>query len=120
MLDKFQRVASKLIGLQFPVLLATVICAIFIVNALVVPAGGGLEAWLMPVVVLLLWLLSLYSFIALFRHVPMQANPADRFFVRVKQHVLRGFYWLFLAGFCVVVIVSVATSFRLVTVWIAQ
>lgn len=93
-LEKLQAAARTLSPLQRPSLIAVVaLAAVFALSVFEVGAFAG-DAYLIPSLVGVLWLLSLYSFIVCFRSLPAGADAGAGWLTRLGRTLLRGVYWL--------------------------
>jgi hypothetical protein len=120
MIEKLHRIATAIQILRLPLIglgLFSLSSSVLIVLVSTTPAG---DRWLMPSLVVLLWAISTYAFIATFRTIPAKANNHLRFFSKLKQHMLRGWYWcislLFLATTGVVILITM----RMVSIWLRE
>lgn len=115
MIDRLQAVAAKIRPLQY-VAAGTGLFFLGAVVFFVLSAGVG-DKYLIPSLVGLLWSVSAYNFILIFRFVPERADPAEKRRERVKDVLRRGSYWLVTLLFAGTTLAVVVASSKLLTVW---
>lgn len=117
MLERFQRVAYAIAIIRSPALIFAGLSGLFIVSALLLPTIQMMQYWLMPAIILLLWSLSLYSFVSIFSDVPAAASTEMAMATRLKRTLKRGLYWLYLIVFIGLFLSTTGFSLRLIGIW---
>lgn len=120
MIDQLQRAARALQFLRVPaIVLGLVALATLLVLMLASPSREG-DRLLIPSIVCLLWSLSTYAFITMFREVPEKSGKRSRFFARVRRAIVRAGYWLLAVVFVTTTLAVTWLSFRILTVWLKE
>ena len=119
MLEKLHKAALALAPLErFSLFAVMVLCTVFAMSVFEISVFAG-DAYLIPSLVGVLWLLSLYSFIVCFRSLPAKEDTGAGMLARYRRKVLRGVYWV-IALLLLGVTVSVAlVSLRFFNLWLA-
>lgn len=93
MLEKLQKAALALAPLErFCLFAALVLCTVFAMSVFEISTFAG-DTYLIPSLVGVLWLLSLYSFIVCFRSLPAAVDAHGGLLARVRFKLLRAVYW---------------------------
>lgn len=117
MLVLFERFAIRLQGLKWPAALGLII--MFFVTAWVL-AGASVtlqDRWLIPAVLVTVWLLLLLSGLNMFARVPAMADAQMSWWARVKTKLHRGLYHLFAWFMLLVSLGLVVITFQLTAAW---
>ena len=118
MLELFERFAARHLGYRWPVAVALIAMLVVCLWVLVGATAALQDRWLIPAVLVTLWLLLLLSGLNLFSRVPGQAGPQASWWARVTASIHRGLYHLF-AWFLLLVSVSlIVISFQLTSAWL--
>ena len=116
MLEKLHKAALALAPLErFSLFAVMVLCTVFAMSVFEISVFAG-DAYLIPSLVGVLWLLSLYSFIVCFRSLPAKGDAGAGLFARFRRRLLRGVYWgiaLLLLGVTISVLLLSVRFFKL-------
>lgn len=118
MLVLFERFATRLQGLKWPVALGLV--TMILVTAWVLAGASTTlqDRWLIPAVLVTLWLILLLSGLNMFAQVPAMAGTQMSWWPRVKNRLHRGLYHLFAWFMLLVSLALIVVSFQLTAAWI--
>lgn len=118
MLVLFERFATRLQGLQWPAVAGLIIMMLITAWVLAGASAELQDRWLIPVVLVSVWLLLLASGLNMFARVPAMAEVHMSWWTRVKIRLHRGLYHLF-AWFMLLVSLSlVVVTFQLAAAWV--
>jgi hypothetical protein len=118
MLEQFEKFAGRHQGWRQPILLAMVVSAAGFFLMVIGASSEALDSWLIPVVLLMLWLLQFYSGLALFAHVPPLPEEHQPWWPRLRRRLHRGCYHLFAWFMLAVTVAWTVTSFQLLMAWL--
>lgn len=117
MLVLFERFAARHEGLKWPAVAGLIIMTAVTVWVLVGAPAGQQDRWLIPAVLVSVWLLLLASGLNMFARVPAMAESHLSWWARVKIRLHRGLYHLF-AWFMLLVSLSlVVVTLQLTAAW---
>ncbi|MDH3713862.1 MAG: hypothetical protein OET44_08465 [Gammaproteobacteria bacterium] len=92
-LEKLQKAALLLAPLErFSLIAVLALCTVFAMSVFEISIFAG-DTYLIPSLVGVLWLLSLYSFIVCFRSLPENDDAQGRLLARIRFKLLRAVYW---------------------------
>ncbi len=117
MLDKLHRAALFLLPVRRFCLVGVVLLAALFGSSVFGWLG---EAYLIPSIVGILWLVALYSFIVSFQSLPPAPPPHARLDQRVRVGLKRALYWAIAALLLGISGALVLVSLRFIKVWYAQ
>lgn len=117
MIDRLRAVALRIRPLQYVAAAIAVfllgVVAFFVLSP---PSPVG-DKYLIPSLVGLLWSVSAYNFIFIFRSIPERGNETERRWSRVKGMLWRGWYWFVALLFAATTLAVVSASSKLLSVW---
>lgn len=117
MLVLFERYATRLQGLKWPAVAGLIIMMLVTAWVLAGAPAALQDRWLIPAVLVSVWLLLLASGLNMFAQVPTAAEPQMSWWTRVKTRLHRGLYHLF-AWFMLLVSLSlIVVTFQLTAAW---
>lgn len=118
MLVLFERFANRLQGLKWPAVAGLIMMVMITVWVLAGAPAQLQDRWLIPSVLVSVWLLLLASGLNMFARVPAMAELQAPWWSRVKARLHRGLYHLF-AWFMLLVSLSlVVVTFQLAGAWL--
>ena len=117
MLELFEKFARRHQAWRRPLLLLLVLSAGGFFALVATASSVMLDLWLIPVVLLMLWLLQFYSGLSLFAVIPPRVNPAEPWLYRLKSRLHRFCYHLFAWFMMLVTLAWALTSFQLIFAW---
>lgn len=118
MLVLFERFATRLQGLQWPAALGLAIMLLVTVWVLAGASTALQDRWLIPAVLVTVWLLLLLSGLKLFAQVPAKAGPDMSWWARVKIRLHRALYHLFAWFMLLVSLALIVVTFQLTAAWL--
>lgn len=118
MLELFEKFARRRQSWRQPLLLALVLSAGGFFALVTVAPTNMLDRVLIPLVLLILWLLLVYSSLNLFAVIPGTVDPAQPWLHRLKQSLYRLLYQLYAWFMLLVSLALVVTSLQLGMAWI--
>lgn len=120
MIETFSKFAKKYYWLR-PILhiVSFAFLALFI-YLLLSSESTEKDAYLIPCILGFLWSLLFSSMFSIFPNFPQKVDPEAKFFQRIKQNVVRGFYFLLLVLFVGVSIGVVMLSMKMANIWFAD
>jgi len=118
MLELFEKFARRHQGWRQPLLILLVVSAAGFFLMVIGASAEALDSWLIPVVLLILWLLQFYSGLALFANVPPLLDEQQPLWPRLRRRLHRGCYHLFAWFMLAVTIAWAVTSFQLLMAWL--
>jgi hypothetical protein len=118
MLEMFEKFAQRHQAWRQPLLLALVLSAAGFFAIVTLASSSVLDSWLIPSVLLVLWLLQFYSGLNLFAVVPPRADPKQAWKNRFKRRVHRFCYHLFAWFMMLVTLAWALTSLQLMAAWL--
>lgn len=118
MIEKLQRIAQALQMLRLPSIFAGFVSLASIVVIIFISKSHEGDRFIIPSFVGLLWAISTYSFIVIFRSVPEKARKNLRFFSKLKHNIHRGWYWFISVVFLGTTVAVTFTTFRMVSIWL--
>lgn len=118
MLELFEKFARRHQDWRQTLLVLLVISAAGFFVMVISVSSATLDSWLIPVVLLMLWLLQFYSGLALFAQVPSRADPQLPFGPRLRRHAHRACYHLFAWFMLLVTLAWAITSVQLAMAWL--
>jgi hypothetical protein len=117
MLELFEKFARRHQAWRRPLLLLLVITAAGFFALVATASSATLDLWLIPVVLLMLWLLQFYSGLSLFAVIPPRVDPAEPWLYRLKRRLVRFVYHLFAWFMMLVTLAWALTSLQLTMAW---
>lgn len=117
MLELFEKYARRHQGLRRPLLVLLVLSAGGFFSLVVWASSDMLDRWLIPVVLLMLWLLQFYSGLSLFTVIPPPVDAAEPWLQRTKRRLHRFCYHLFAWFMLLVTVAWGVTSLQLMMAW---
>lgn len=117
MLELFEKFARRHQAWRRPLLLLLVLSAAGFFALVAVASSAMLDLWLIPVVLLMLWLLQFYSGLSLFAVIPRRPNPAEPWLQQLKSRLHRFCYHLFAWFMMLVTLAWALTSLQLIFAW---
>lgn len=118
MIDKLQRIAQSIQFLRLPIVIIGLISLGSIVVIIVDSKPHEGDRFLIPSFVGLLWALSAYSFIVIFRSIPERASATLSIFNKLKRNFNRGVHWFIGVVFLGTTVFVIFVTYRLVSIWI--
>ena len=117
MIEKLHRLAHAIRILRLPSIALGIICLASLCVIIFVSQSHEGDRYIIPSLIGLLWAMSTYAFIATFVSVPTRAEKPLRFFSRLKQRLLRGWYWVISIVFLATTGVVILITFRMASIW---
>lgn len=118
MIDKLQRIAQAIQILRLPTIAVGLITLASIVVIIFTSKSHDGDRFLIPSIVGLLWAMSTFSFIKVFRSVPEKASEESSLFSKLKRNINRGLHWLIGVVFLGSTVFVIFVTYRLVSIWI--
>ncbi|HDZ08635.1 hypothetical protein [Pseudohongiella sp.] len=118
MLVLFERFATRLQGLKWPTVLGLMVMLLITAWVFTGASPELQDRWLIPAVLISVWLLLLLSGINMFARIPAMATPEMAWWARVKIRLHRGLYHLFAWFMLLVSLALVVVTFQLAAAWI--
>jgi hypothetical protein len=118
MLELFEKFARRNQSWRQTLLVMLVLSAAGFFLMVIGAPAAALDAWLIPVVLLMLWLLLFYSGLVLFADVPSAPEMQLPLWPRLRRRLHRGSYHLFAWFMLAVTIAWTVTSLQLVMAWL--
>src|SRR5690606_31121361 len=118
MLEQFENFARRHQDWRQPLLVMLVMSAAGFFLMVLGASAAALDLWLIPVVLLMLWLLLFSSARALFSYVPVPPESDQKFLLRLGRRLHRACYHLFAWLMPLVTIAWAVTGFQLVMAWV--
>lgn len=118
MIDKLQRIAQAIQILRLPTIAVGLITLASIVVIIFTSKSHDGDRFLIPSIVGLLWAMSTFSFIKVFRSVPEKASEESSLFSKLKRNINRGMHWLIGVVFLGSTVFVIFVTYRLVSIWI--
>lgn len=118
MLELFEKFAQRHQAWRKPLLLALVLSGAIFFGIVTLASSSNLDNWLIPSVLLVLWLLQFYSGLNLFAVVPPKVDSKQAWKHRVKRRVHRFCYHLFAWFMMFVTLAWALTSLQLMAAWL--
>jgi hypothetical protein len=118
MLELFEKFARRHQDWRQTLLVLLVMSAAGFFVMVISVSSATLDSWLIPVVLLMLWLLQFYSGLALFAQVPPRAEPQQAFGTRLRRRLHRACYHMFAWFMLLVTIAWAVTSVQLGMAWL--
>lgn len=118
MLELFEKFAQRHQPWRRPLLVALVLSAAGFFAIVTLASSESLDNWLIPSVLLVLWLLQFYSGLNLFAVVPAKADAKYNWRQRILRLLHRGCYHLFAWFMMLVTIAWALTSLQLIAAWL--
>jgi hypothetical protein len=118
MIDTFKRMAQAIQVLRLPSLGVGLISLASLVVIVLFFASGQGDRFIIPFSVGLLWGVSTYSFIVIFRAVPDKTNTPLRFFGKLKHTITRLWYGLVCLFFLGATAAMLVVTIRMVSIWL--
>lgn len=120
MIDRLRRIALAVQYLRLPSIILGGVCLISVIVLLLTSQSRAEDRWLMPSLVGLLWALSVFSFIETFRGVPAMPDASQGIYDRLVLRLKRAGYWIMGAVFLAAMIVAIAFTTRLLSIWLSE
>lgn len=117
MLELFEKFARRHQGWRRPLLLLLVMSAGGFFALVATASSAMLDQWLIPVVLLMLWLLQFYSGLSLFAVIPPRVDMSEPWLYRLKRRLHRFCYHLFAWFMMLVTLAWALTSLQLMMAW---
>ncbi len=117
MIDKFKNIAEAIKILRVPSIVAGIIGLVSIVVIIFSSSPHEDDVYLVPSIVIVLWSMSSYIFIATFCSIPEKPNKSYRILAKLKHHIYRGWYWLIGLLFIGTTLATLVLSYRIVSIW---
>lgn len=118
MLVLFERFATRLQGLKWPAALGLITMVLVTAWVLAGAPAEQQDRWLIPAVLVTVWLLLLLSGLNMFAHVPATAGTQISWWARVKNRLHRSLYHLFAWFMLLVSLALVVVTFQLAAAWV--
>lgn len=118
MLELFEKFARRHQNWRQPLLVMLVMSAAGFFVMVITVSSATLDDWLIPVVLLMLWLLQFYSGLALFAQVPALPDTHQTWSNRVRRRLHRACYHVFAWFMLLVTMAWAVTSFQLLMAWL--
>lgn len=118
MLTRLQRQASRFAGAAKPLLALSALVLAGIGVLLAGPSAAQREIFLIPALLVFVWLLLAFAFIQLFVSVPDLPPAGSGWLKRMSVSIRRGFYYLFAVLMLGVSIAVLVITFQLTMAWI--
>lgn len=118
MLELFEKFARRHQGWRRPLLVLLVLSAAGFFALVVWASSAMLDQWLIPVVLLMLWLLQFYSGLSLFAVIPQRVDADASWPDRVSRRLHRLCYHLFAWFMLLVTLAWALTSLQLIMAWL--
>ena len=116
MIDKLRDIAVTLQFLRYPLIAFGLLCLSF--AAYIVLESTGMERYLIPNCVGLLWAMSAYFFIETFRSAPDKADETLTFFGRLKRRLHRAWYWIIAMVFLSATLAALYVTNKMISIWL--
>jgi fatty acid desaturase len=119
-IDRIGRVAQASGWLRIPSMATALACLMAIVALLIASDSRESDRYLMPAALGLLWSVSVYTFIALFRSVPAKPSPDWAFLGRLRRKMTRAWYWLLALLFVCTTAGALFVTVQMLRVWLDE
>lgn len=118
MIDKLRKIAQTLRVLRIPAVIVGL--ASLIVMAVIIFTSESHEEdfYLIPSIVGLLWAITTYSFLAVFKSIPRKAEHSWKFFRRVKRRLARTWYGILAIAFVGTTVLALLVTYRIAAIWV--
>lgn len=113
-----QTIARRLAWLNRPLLLLVMALPVIIGLLLLSSPADGQDAWLIPSLLLFLWILLLYTGINLFADVPPPATADQPWHRRAGVSLRRGLYYILATLAVLLAVATIVTTYQLASVWV--
>jgi hypothetical protein len=120
MFDKLQRVAQAIQILRLPIIVFGLICLVSIIVIVIAPVSPERERFLIPSLVGLVWSVSTYAFIVIFRSAPEGSDKTLGFIGKIKQKFNLVLYWLISVTFLGATVFFIALTYRFILIWLSE
>ena len=118
MLEKLKDLAAKFSALRIPALILALPLMFLLAWILMTSNSRQQDIYLIPALLLFIWLLLLFSFLSLFAQVPAPAAVHQSWFNRMKAGLMRAFYYLVALFMLAVTAALLLTSMQLAGAWL--
>lgn len=116
-IEKLQRIAQTIQILRLPAIAVGLISLASIVVIIITSGSHEGDRFLIPSFVGLLWAMSTYSFIVVFRSVPEKASKTLGLFSKLKRDINRGLHWLIGVVFIGTTVFALIVTYKLISIW---
>ncbi len=117
MLEQLKHFANTLAVLRIPSLLLAVLVLPIVVWIITASGSQSQEIYLIPAVILFVWLLFLYSFLSLFAEIPQALQGNNPWSARVRTAIKRGLYYFVAVFMLLITNALLITSLQLFGAW---
>ena len=121
MIDSFRSIARILLPFRLWIGIATFISFVLIViliNIFAYPSSYEEDIYLIPNIIVFLWLLSTYMFVGSFATVPIKSDQPTKFFEKIRFSLHRAWYHFLGFAFLGVTGLILFISSRLLIIWL--
>ncbi|MFK7911402.1 MAG: hypothetical protein AB8F34_12500 [Akkermansiaceae bacterium] len=116
-IEKLQRIAQTIQILRLPAIAVGLISLASIVVIIITSESHEGDRFLIPSFVGLLWAMSTYSFIVVFRSVPEKASKTLSLFSKLKRTINRGLHLLIGVVFIGTTVFALIVTYKLISIW---
>jgi len=120
MIDHLRALSKKFLWLKPLFLITTAAAFILFGYVVLIEEGSGKDVYLIPCLIGLLWSLVCSLLLSVFPYVPPKSDQQKRFPERLKTWLVRGAYHIGALMFCVLSVLVVWLTLRLLNVWRAD
>ncbi len=117
MLEQLKHVANKLAALRTPSLLLALLVMPVLIWIIAAPGSPSQEIYLIPTLILFVWLLLLYSFLSLFAEIPPVLQGSNPWSARMRATIKRGLYYVVAVFMLLITNALLITSLQLFGAW---
>jgi len=117
MLEQLKHFANKLAVLRIPSLVLALLVLPILIGIITTSDSPSQEIYLIPALILFVWLLLLYSFLSLFAEIPRTLQGSNPWPVRVRAAIKRGLYYVVAVFMLLITNALVITSLQLFGAW---
>ena len=117
MLEQLKHFANKLAVLRIPSLLLAMSVLPLLIWIITASGSQSQEIYLIPALILFVWLLLLYSFLSLFAEIPQALQGSQPWSARVPAAIKRGLYYVVAAFMLLITSALLITSLQLFGAW---
>ena len=118
MIDKLQKIALAIQFLRLPVIAVGFFCLATTILIIINAISNDGDKFLIPSFVGVLWAMSTYTFIVIFRSVPEKADNSLSGFGKLKRHLHRGWYWLISTVFLGSTVAAIFFTKSMISIWL--
>lgn len=117
MLEQLKHFANRLAVLRIPSLVLALLVLPLLMWIIINSASPSQEVYLIPALILFVWLLLLYSFLSLFAEIPQALEGSNPWSARVRAAIKRGLYYVVAVCMLLITNALLITSLQLFGAW---